>query len=58
MEITNLPTATASFQLVAVSVGNRFETRAERNTSLVTLNRIATALEVPLASLFQFYNEQ
>nr|WP_299067270.1 helix-turn-helix transcriptional regulator [uncultured Allomuricauda sp.] len=28
--------------------------RAERNTSLVTLNRIADALEVPLHTLFLF----
>ena len=28
--------------------------RAERNTSLVTLGRIADALEVPLSSLFLF----
>lgn len=28
--------------------------RAENNTSLVTLNRIADALEVPLSSLFLF----
>lgn len=28
--------------------------RAERNTSLVTLNRIATALEIPLSTLFLF----
>ncbi|TXN36131.1 helix-turn-helix transcriptional regulator [Flagellimonas hymeniacidonis] len=28
--------------------------RAERNTSLVTLNRIAGALEVPLHTLFLF----
>ncbi|TAI48177.1 XRE family transcriptional regulator [Flagellimonas allohymeniacidonis] len=28
--------------------------RAENNTSLVTLNRIANALEVPLSTLFLF----
>ncbi|TMU55751.1 helix-turn-helix domain-containing protein [Flagellimonas algicola] len=28
--------------------------RAERNTSIVTLSRIADALEIPLSSLFLF----
>lgn len=28
--------------------------RAERNTSIVTLNRIADALKIPLSSLFLF----
>ncbi|MCL6275440.1 helix-turn-helix domain-containing protein [Muricauda sp. 2012CJ35-5] len=32
--------------------------RGENNTSLVTLNRIATALEVPLSALFQFNEEE